>query len=64
MDYPAHSALGFLAAWHEEYLEKPLERLERDMRGALSLPQFVSPTSSACAGRKKAAANVGLFGRG
>ena len=55
MDYPAHSALGFLAAWHEEYLEKPRERLERDMRGALSLPQFVSPTSSACAGRKKAA---------
>ena len=55
MDYPAHSALGFLAAWHEEYLEKPLERLERDMRGALSLPQFVSPTASACGGRKKAA---------
>ena len=33
MDYPAHSALGFLCTWREEYLERPCDRLATDSRG-------------------------------
>ena len=40
MDYPKHSALGFLCTWREEYLERPCDRLATDARGGLCLPRF------------------------
>ena len=40
MDYPKHSALGFLCTWREEYLERPCDRLATDARGGLCLPLF------------------------